>query len=173
MSRELNKIAVRELGERMEQARTIVVIDHQGVDARSLDTLRHRLRDAKADYQVVKNTIARLAVRDIGLTIFDKLLVGSNAFAFTDEEPGQLAKILLHFAGEQKRFAIKGGVFQGEMLKRERIELWATLPVRSEVLSSLIINLKAPYAGLAMTLGGIMRKLIHIIELIKEKKSSG
>jgi len=172
-AKELNKIAVRELRERMEQARTMVVIDYQGVDARSLDILRRRLQGARANYQVVKNTVARLAVRDIGLTAPDKLLVGSSAFVFIDEEPGQLAKILSHFAGEQKRFAIKGGVFQGEMLNREKIELWATLPGRSEVLSSLVINLKAPYVGLAMVLGGVMRKLIYIIELIKEKKGNG
>jgi large subunit ribosomal protein L10 len=172
VSKELNEIAVRELREKMEHACTMVVIDHQGVDARSLDILRHRLRETKANYEVVKNTVARLAVRDIGLTTFDKFLVGSNAFAFIDEEPGQLIRILSHFAEEQKQFTIKGGVFQGEVLEREEIVLWATLPERSEVLSSLVIGLKAPYVGLVMALGGIIRKLIYIIESVKEKKGS-
>ena len=172
MSKELNEIAVYKLGQSLKQAHAIVIIDNQGVDACSLDVLRHRLRQGGARYQVVKNTVARLAVREVGLATLDEFLVGSTAFAFTDEEPGQLAKMLSHFAGEQKQFAIKGGVFQNEVLKREEIELWATLPDRGEILSLLVISLKAPYAGLAMTLGGIIRKLICVVELVKKKKDS-
>lgn len=170
MSKELNEIAVRELRQSLKQVRVVVIIDHQGVDACSLDVLRHRLRQGGACYQVVKNTVARLAVREIGQPALGEFLVGSTAFAFTDEEPGRLAKILSDFAGEQERFAIKGGMFQNEVLKREEVEIWATLPDRSEVLSLLVISLKAPQVGLAMALGGIIRKLICVIKLVKEKK---
>jgi large subunit ribosomal protein L10 len=173
MSKEFNEIAVRELKANLRGARAMVIINHQGVDAYSLDVLRHRLREAKARYRVVKNTIARLAVREVGLGGLDEFLVGSTAFAFTDEEIGQLARMLLHFAGEQERFTIKGGIFQDRVLKREEIELWATLPDRGEILSLLVAGLKAPYTGLAMALGRIIRKLVCVVELVKEKKGSG
>lgn len=169
MSKELNEIAVRELRQSLKQAQTVIIVDYQGVDACSLDALRQLLRQGGASYQIVKNSLAHFAVREIGMATFDELLVGSTAFAFTDEDPGRLAKMLSHFAGEQNQFAIKGGVFQDEVLKREEIELWATLPERSEVLSLLVISLKAPQVALAMTLGGIIRKLIRVVELVKEK----
>lgn len=165
-------MAAHELAQRLRGARTILITNHEGVDACSLDILRRRLRQDGACYQVVKNTVARLAVKKVGPAILDEFLRGPSAFAFTDEEPGQLSKMLLDFGREQERFTIRGGIFQDGVLKREEIELWAMLPERSKVFSLFVAALKMPQLRLAMALGGIIKKLICVVELVKKGKES-
>jgi large subunit ribosomal protein L10 len=135
---------VADLTERLRTADTLIVADYRGLKMTDIDTLRGKLLDQGARFQVVKNTLTRRAAEAAGAEALLALLEGPTAIAFLESggDPVAVAKTLADAARETRILAIRGGVLEGKPMSGEEVESLAKLPpldvLRGQVLGAVV-----------------------------------
>lgn len=164
MATEAKKQKVAELVEKIKAAKTIVLVDYQGINAKDDTTIKKQLREAGSEYLVAKNRLFKIALAEAGVEDkFDDLLEGATSFAFGYEDAVAPAKIAYEFGKEKKElFNIKGGFSEGKRVEVSEIEALATLPSRDQLLSMLLNGMLGP-----------IRKLAYGVVAIADKKEAG
>ena len=153
------KAYVEELAGKVKNSVAGVVVDYKGISVADDTKLRRELREAGVEYTVVKNTMLRLAIADLGYTEMEKVLEGSTAIAISKEDPIAAAKILGKYAEESKgKFSIKAGYMDGKELDVAGVEELAKLPGKQELLAMLCSALQGNIRGLAVALNAIAEK---------------
>ena len=153
------KAYVEELAGKVKNSVAGVVVDYKGISVADDTKLRRDLREAGVEYTVVKNTMLRLAIADLGYTEMEKVLEGSTAIAISKEDPIAAAKILGKYAEESKgKFSIKAGYMDGKELDVAGVEELAKLPGKQELLAMLCSALQGNIRGLAVALNAIAEK---------------
>lgn len=151
---------VADLKAKFESAVSGCVVAYGGINVENDTKLRKELREAGVDYMVVKNTMLRLAVKGTqyeGLTEYFK---GDTAIALSPEDPAAAARILCKFADadKSKRFVVKGGFCDGQVMDAAGVKSLSTMPNREGLLSMLAGSLNGIVGGLAVALQGIVDK---------------
>ena len=151
---------VAELTEKLQGAAGGVLVDYKGITVAEDTALRAEMRKNGVDYAVVKNTMLRLAVKGTqyeGLTEYFK---GDTAIALSPDDPAAAARILCKFADadKSKRFVVKGGFCDGQVMDAAGIKSLSTMPNREGLLSMLAGSLNGIVGGLAVALQGIVDK---------------
>lgn len=154
------KAKVAALTEMLQDSVSFVLVDYKGISVEDDTKLRKELREAGVHYMVVKNTMLRLAVKGTqyeGLTDYFK---GDTAIALSPEDPAAAARILCKFADadKSKRFVVKGGFCDGQVMDAAGIKSLSTMPNREGLLSMLAGSLNGIVGGLAVALQGIVDK---------------
>ena len=149
------------------------LLDYTGVDVPQVTDLRARLRESGASYQVVKNRLARIAIKDKPLNDLVDSFEGQIAVAFTDDDVVSLAKTLSEFIKTVPSVELKGGIVEGKTVDAEQVSEIATLPSREELLSKLVFLLQSPITRLARTLNAVTRDFVVVLNQIEAKKASG
>ena len=153
------KAYVEELASKVKNSVAGVVVDYKGISVADDTKLRRELREAGVEYTVVKNTMLRLAIAELGYTEMEKVLEGSTAIAISKEDPIAAAKILGKFAEASKgKFSIKAGYMEGREMGVSEVEELAKLPGKQELLSMLCSALQGNIRGLAVALNAIAEK---------------
>ena len=128
---------VSALAERMKTAKIILLTDYRGINVADVTSLRTNLRDAKAEYKVIKNNIIKRALDANGETGLDSLLEGPTALVMSDEDYLEPLKAIYKYAKENEFYKIKGGIVEGKVLTTEELITLAKLPSRQELLGML------------------------------------
>ena len=136
MARADRQAAVEEIVELFNVADGAVLTDYRGLTVKELQELRRSL-GADANYAVVKNTLAKIAANQVGISGFDDLLVGPTAIAFINGDVVEAAKGLRDFAKANPALIIKGGVLDGNILDAKEIAKLADLESREVLLGKL------------------------------------
>lgn len=152
MATEAKKLAVAELAQKIKDAKTIVLVDYQGINAKDDTEIKKQLRENGSEYLVAKNRLFKIALAEAGVSdSFDDLLEGTTAFAFGYEDAVAPAKVVYEF-GKTKGadlFNIKGGYSEGNRVEVSEIEALATLPSREALLSMVLNGMLGPIRKLA------------------------
>jgi len=162
---------VAEIKKLFDDADSFFVTEYQGLNVADLTDLRRKLRENHVTYRVAKNTLLRLAARQVGVEeLIDKHLTGPTAVAFTSEDAAVAAKILHNSYKEKelprtKVFVVDGHVFDGQEVKR-----LADLPPREILLAQVVADVEAPFSELVGSLDGFFRELVGSIDALVEKK---
>jgi large subunit ribosomal protein L10 len=137
---------IDDITERLRSAEASVLTEYRGLTVTDLATLRAALRPASTDYKVYKNTLARRAAADAGLTELAEWLEGPVAIAFVraDGDPVTAAKALRDFAKTNPNLVVKGGMFGPRMLSVADVEALADVPPREVLLARLAGGFQAP-----------------------------
>lgn len=144
---------VKELEAKLRNSVAGVIVNYQGISVADDTKLRRELREAGVEYAVVKNTMLRFAIADLGYTEMEKALEGSTAIAVSNEDPIAAAKILGKFAEASKgKFALKGGYMDGKELDVAGVEALSKLPSREGLLSMFAGALTSTLSGLAVAM---------------------
>jgi len=85
---------IKRIKEKAEKASIILVTDFKGLTVEEMETLRSMLREKGVEYQVVKNTLARIALKDTDFQVLADVLKENCAFAFGYDDPVVAAKVL-------------------------------------------------------------------------------
>ena len=153
------KAYVEELAGKLKNSVAGVVVDYKGISVADDTKLRRELREAGVEYTVVKNTMLRLALADLGYTEMEKVLEGSTAIAISKEDPIAAAKILGKYAEDSKgKFSIKAGYMEGKEMDVAAVQELSKLPGKQELLSMLCSALQGNIRGLAVALNAIAEK---------------
>lgn len=173
MKRDEKASAVAELHEKFSRAKLAVMTECSGVEVNQITELRKQLRAAKAEFKVVKNTLAARAVEGTKLVDAKPLFKGPTALIIGYDDPVLPTKILRDFIKADKRdekMKIMAGVLEGKLLQAPQLIAVANLPTRDVLLSMLLSALQGPARGLVYALSGLLRKLVGIIVAIQDKK---
>ena len=152
---------VADLKAKFESAVSGCVVAYGGINVENDTKLRKELREAGVDYMVVKNTMLRLAVKGTALEGLAENFKGDTAVAFAHEEdPMAAARILCKVADadKSKRFTVKGGFCDGQVLDAAGVKSLSTMPNREGLLSMLAGSLNGIIGGLAVAIQGIVDK---------------
>ena len=151
MATEAKKLVVAELAQKIKDAKTIVLVDYQGINAKDDTEIKKQLRETGSEYLVAKNRLFKIALQEAGVEdSFDDLLEGTTAFAFGYEDAVAPAKVVYEFGkGKNDLFNIKGGYSEGKRVKVSEIEALATLPSRDALLSMILNGMLGPIRKLA------------------------
>ena len=148
----LKKEEVSKLAAKMKDAKLILLADYRGINVADVTSLRNELRNANAEYSVIKNNITRRALAECGLEGLDEQLEGPTAVIMTNEDYLEPTKSIYNFTKDHDFYKIKGGVVEGKVMSAEEIITLAKLPSREQLLSMLAGALLGNISKLAVAL---------------------
>jgi large subunit ribosomal protein L10 len=146
---------VAALAERLKNSAAGVVVDYKGITVADDTALRKSLREAGVQYEVVKNTMLKLAAKEAGLEGLNSVLEGTTALATSAEDPIAAAKVLGEFAEKNKNFTIKAGFMDGQVIDAAKVTAVGKLPSKEQLVGQLLSVLVAPIRGMAVALNAI------------------
>jgi len=165
---------VNKIKQRLEKAKSIVLVDYKGVNIEEVDELRNRMRNAGVKYFVSKNTFIKLALNELGISELDDRLVGPTAVAAADNDEIAPARELMKFKNEvtqDKSFpTFKVGMVSGNIMSISDLEKLADLPSREQLISMVLQGFTAPIGGFVGVLSGIIRNFVNVVDAIAKNK---
>jgi len=164
---------VTALAGRLRRAPTLYLTDFTGLNVARITELRRRLRAAGVEYVVVKNTLARRALGEAQVAGLEPHLDGPTALVLAGADPVVAAKVLADFAKEHEKPAIKVGLVEGRTVTPEQIKRLAALPSKPELLAQLGGALRAPLAGFAGALHGLLYTMVGALEALQTQRARG
>ena len=155
------KEEVSALAAKMKETKLVLLTDYRGINVEDVTNLRTELRNAKAEYKVIKNNITRRALAECGIEGLEEQLTGPTAVIMSNEDYLEPAKAIYKFSKDNDFYKIKGGVIEGKVMTAEEIITLAKLPSRETLLSML-----------AGALLGNISKLAVALDQVKVQKES-
>ena len=148
---EQKQAVVSEIAAQLGKAQAVIVAEYRGLDVGSVTELRAKARKSGLYLRVLKNTLARRAVKGTPFEKLSEQMSGPLMYGIA-QDPVAGAKVLAAFAKDNEKFVIKGGVMANALMSVKDVKTLATMPSREELLAKLAGTLQAPIAKLARTL---------------------
>ncbi len=172
MARPEKTDAVEEITGRFNAASAALLTEYRGLKVGEIAEVRNALRDAGADYKVLKNTLARIAVREVGLEDLVGLLEGPTAIAFIEDDAAAAAKALDDAAKKYPVLIVKGGVVAGKIIDAGQAKELASLEPRDVQLSKIAMMMNQPAQQTVNVLSAMLRDLGSMLAQVVTQKES-
>ncbi len=151
-----NKL-LAEISAEFKAAQAVVVCDYKGLSCKELEALRASAKEVNAKVQVIKNTLAGIAIKNCEYEALE--LVGSSIFIWADDQIAA-CKIADKFATEKKdKFVVKSGILEGKAADAKTVTAMAKLPGREELIGMLLSVWTAPARNFVTGLDNLKKKL--------------
>ena len=166
--------AVKELNEVFQKATAAVLANYQGIDATSITAMRASMRSKSVEFRVVKNTLAKLAAKNTPFEALDASFTGPISVLVSYDDPIAPAKALADQgkADKKKTPKIICGLVEGKMISAEGVKALADLPSREALLGQMLSVFQGPTTNFVGVFSSLLRKLVGILDAIREKKAS-
>ncbi len=170
MNRQEKTQAVGEIKEKFQKANITVLADFSGLKVSEMTRLRKELRETSAELKVVKNTLARLVIKDTPMSVLEPFFQGPVAVITSETDAVGPAKVLVKFAKELEKPKIKVGFMSGNLMKEAEVITLSKLPSREELLANLLGSMLAPAQNLVNVFAAIPRKLVTVLAAVRDQK---
>ena len=165
--------AIAGIKERMELAEAVFVAEYAGLTVKEQQELRRGLRAADGEFKVVKMTLARRAMEELGHPGLLDLLAGPTGLAYANRDASAVARVLRDFARDHTRLKVKGALFGDQVLVPERVSELADLASREVLLARVAGALQAPASRMAGLLAAVHRGMATAMQQLADKKGPG
>ncbi len=171
MPSRINRLMVNETVERYRSAGCMVAVAYEGLSAEDSAELRKKFRDDDVDLRVVKNRIARIAMRELGRDDFAGLLDGETAVIACDDPVGA-SKAAVEFT-KARKLELKGGWLEGRTVSTEEVMRLATIPPRQVLLGQIAGLVMAPLTKLAGMIQAPYASIARALSAWNETREGG
>ena len=173
MKKEEKATAIAELTEKFGRARLAILTECAGMPVNQMTELRRQLRGAKAEYCVIKNTLAVRASTGTILADAKDHFKGPTGLVIGYDDPVLPAKILRDFIQAEKRsekIKVTVGVLEGKLVQAADLAAIAQLPKKEVLIAMLLSAMQGPIRGVVYALSGVLSKFVRVIAAIQDKK---
>ena len=173
MKKEEKATAIAELTEKFGRARLAILTECAGMPVNQMTELRRQLRGAKAEYCVIKNTLAVRASAGTILADAKAHFKGPTGLVIGYDDPVLPAKILRDFIQAEKRsekIKVMVGVLEGKLVQAADLAAIAQLPKKEVLIAMLLSAMQGPIRGVVYALSGVLSKFVRVIAAIQDKK---
>ena len=153
--KEIKAQKVSEIVEKMEKAKSLVLVNYQGINVVQDTELRQLLRKNNIEYKVYKNTMVTRAAEQLGIKGLDLYLEGPVSMAFGYDDETTAAKLIADFSKAAKKLEIKGGYVDGTVYDGELMNQLAKIPSKEILIGKFLGSIKSPLSNLVYMLNAV------------------
>jgi large subunit ribosomal protein L10 len=169
ISRAQKEKMVADYVDKMSRSQALILADYRGLTVADMTELRRKLRETDGVFQIIKNTLFSLALKEVGLPLPAEQLEGPVAVGYCLGEAPPVAKTLMDFAKEAEALKIKGAILGPNILDADGVKGLADLPPREVLLAQLLGSVQGPMSSLVSTISAPMRELVQVLQARSEQ----
>lgn len=170
MNREDKAKIIQSIRDKANRACITVVTDFKGLSVEEMTELRSNLREQNVEYQVVKNTLARIALEESPHSVIKDNFKDCCAVAFGYDDPVVAAKVLVQFEKKSKKFQARFASLEGKFLEANSLKDLSELPGRDELLAKTLGTMNAVPTNFVCLFANMIRGMLNALNGIKEQK---
>ena len=172
MPSQKNQDQVKDLKDKLQKAKSIVLADYRGLPVNLQQDLRRKITEVNGELIVAKNTLLKIALKQEKFDLKPLLdsFIGPTITLLAYEDEIAPIKVLAEFAQANDLPVIKAGFLNKDPLSKEKVEELAKLPTKVELIAKTINTVKAPLSGIVNVLSGNLKNLVYALKAIKTKK---
>lgn len=167
---------VGNLGEIFGKSQVGILVDYRGLTVAEVTELRRRLHETSTGMRVLKNRLAKIAIKGTPFEPLADSLVDTRALVFGDDPVGP-AKVVSTFQRDSEKFTVLQGLLvtkeQGSLLDPEQIKALGSLPPREVLLAQLLTVFNAPIGNFVRTLNEVPAKFVRTLAAVAAAKGGG
>ena len=164
------ELMLRELVKTLESKSYIFFAQYQNLSSGDFSELRRSLEKVSERTLVVKNSLSRLAFKQVGIQDVNGLVKGSMILTVSQKDPLLISKVLLEFAKGRENFTVGGAYLEGGVFPAQYLKSLAELPSREVLLASVVGRMQGPISGFVSGLGQLVRSLAVVLDQIQKSK---
>jgi large subunit ribosomal protein L10 len=151
----------------------VYLMDFKGMTVAQITELRSKLREAKVSMKVVKNTLAKRALKGAGVENFDSYFVGPTGVVWSTEDSIIPVRVLLDFLKKNDKITatLKAGLLDGSVIDAGKLEAVSKLPTKRELHAQIASALNAPIVKLARALNALPGKFVRTVDALRAQRS--
>jgi len=166
---EEKQAVVREVAAQVAAAQAIVLAEYRGLEVGSMTELRRKARRSGVYLRVLKNTLARRAVKDTPFAQLADVMVGPLVYGISSD-PVAPAKVMNEFARGNEKFVIRAGAMPNAVISAKEVAALASMPSRAELLAKLVGTMQAPVAKFVRTLNEVPSRFVRAVAAVRDAK---
>jgi len=155
--------------EQLQQSQGIILTDYRGLSVSDMSDIRHTMRPVDGKFQVVKNRLLALALKEVGMSLPEEWLIGPTAVGFCHNEVPPVAKALTDAVKNLETLRIKGGLLGTSVIAVEQVRTIADLPPREVLLAQVLGTINAPARQAAGVIANSIRQVLNILQAYVDK----
>ncbi len=161
---------VEAVHEKFKSAKMAIATEYRGLSVAQMTRLRREIRDAAGEYQVIKNTLVRRALKDTEYGELDHLLEGPNGWVFGYDDPVSLSKALVKFADDHEKLTIKGAMFEGQLMDPAKVKALSQMPSKPQLQAMLLALLQTPATQLVRLMKEPGARIVRLLDAMGKQK---
>lgn len=172
LTREKKELIIKELKDELGKSSSVVLTDYQGLNAKDISQLRNILKENDIKFKVYKNTLLKIAVKEIGLEGLVSNLTGCTSIAFGKNDALLPIKLLHRYSLDNaEKFKMKNALLEGQIFIGEQLTQIALLPGKEELLAKMLGSMKSPISSFVYVVSSPLSGLVNVLEQIRKKQS--
>jgi large subunit ribosomal protein L10 len=162
---------VKELEDRFKSSSVVVFGEYRGMTVKELDSLRTELEKVNAIFKVVKNTLARIALRNLNIEGFDEMTSGPTSCTFGSGDAIATAKAINDYAALNKLLVLKGGIVSNKVMTAGELRDLSKTGSVSAIYTKMLGTMQQPIYGMMNALNHPIRALVNVLSQISKNKN--